>query len=76
MPVGRIFSKRLYLPTSGLKSPFPHIHLTVSLKDDLVVWADFLESFNGRSFFQSDFIFDPDFQLFTDEASFKGFAGI
>lgn len=37
MPVGRIFSQRLYLATS----PFAHIHLTKALKDDLVVWADF-----------------------------------
>lgn len=76
MPVGRIFSRRLYMATAGLKSPFAHIRLTASLKDDLVVWADFLATFNGRSFFQSDFIFAPDFRLFTDAAGSKGFAAI
>lgn len=76
MPIGRIFSRRLYLATSGLKSPFAHIRLTKALKDDLVVWDDFLAEFNGRSFFQSDFIFAPDFRLFTDAAGSKGFGAI
>lgn len=47
-----VFSRRLYLATSGLKSQFAHIRLTASLKDDLMVWADFLASFNWNSFFQ------------------------
>lgn len=38
MPVGRIFLRRLSLATSGLKSPFSHISLTLDLKDDLLIW--------------------------------------
>ena len=51
MPVGRIFSRRLYLAIAGLKSPFAHVRLTTSIKADLMVWARFLETYNGRSFF-------------------------
>lgn len=56
MPAGHIFSRRLYLSTAGYKFPFSHLCLTADLKEDLLVWANFLEVYNGRSFFQADFI--------------------
>lgn len=52
MPIGCIFSRRLYLATAGLKLPFSHIRLTASLKEDLLVWARFLEEYNGHSLFK------------------------
>lgn len=76
MPVGRIISRRLYLSISGLKSPFAHIRLSKSSKEDLAVWTRFLDSFNGHSFFQLDLIVAPDFRLFTDATGSKGFAAI
>lgn len=76
MPMGRIFSRRLSLAMSGLKSPFSHIRLTCALKDDLLVWSQFLQDFNGRSFFQEDFVFAADLELFTDAAGSQGFAAI
>lgn len=72
MPVGRIFSRRLYLAISGMKSPLDHIRLTTPLKEDLMVWAIFLECYNGRSFFQSEFVIASDFRLFTDAAVYIG----
>lgn len=42
MLVGRIFSWWLYLSISGIKSPFAHIRLTSSLKEDLLFWDKFL----------------------------------
>lgn len=36
MPVGHIFSRRLYLSTAGYKSPFSHLCLTADLKEDLL----------------------------------------
>lgn len=47
-----------------------------TLKEDLLVWAKFLDTYNGRSFFQSEFVFAPDFRLFTDAAGSKGFVAI
>lgn len=76
MPMGRIFSRRLSMATSGFKSPFSHIRLTCEMKDDLMVWSKFLIDFNGRSLFQSDFVFAADFELFTDAAGSHGFAAI
>lgn len=68
MPVGRIFSRRMALATSGLKSPFSHIRVTADIKADLLVWSQFLLDFNGMSFSQDDFVFSADMELFTDAA--------
>lgn len=76
MPVGRIFSRRLSMATAGLKSPFSHIRLSRDLKEDLSIWFQFFDQYNGRSFFQEDFIFAADLELFTDAAGSKGFAAI
>lgn len=37
LPVGRIFSRRLYLAISGLKSPLDHVRITTPIKEDLRV---------------------------------------
>lgn len=76
MPVGRIFSRRLSLAMSGFKSPFSHIRITSELKDDLLVWSQFLSDYNGRTFFQEDFVFSADIDLYTDAAGAHGFAAI
>lgn len=64
--MGRIFSHHFCLFISCLKSPFAHIRLTSLLKEDVLVWAGFLDTYSGQSFFQMDFILVPDFRLFTD----------
>lgn len=76
MPIGRIFSCQLSLAISGLKSPYAHIRLSCSLKENLRVRACFLESYNRRLSFQQEFVSAPDFRLFTDAAGSKGFGAI
>lgn len=76
MLVGYIFSQKLYLSISGLKSPFSHIRLSNSLKEDLVVWAKIWGIYNGQCFFQMDFIFAPDFYLFTESVGSRVFGAI
>ncbi|CAJ0946880.1 unnamed protein product [Ranitomeya imitator] len=49
MPMGRAFCRRLSLATVGVKSPLHFIRLTKELKQDLKVWALFLEEYNGKS---------------------------
>lgn len=66
LPIGRIFSRHLYLPVSGLKSPTAHIKITTDLRADLLVWSQFFVKFNGRAIFQEEFVSDKDFCLFTD----------
>lgn len=40
------------------------------------MWANFLKAYNGRYFFQDDFVLAQDFFLFTDVAGSWGFAAI
>ncbi|CAJ0966975.1 unnamed protein product [Ranitomeya imitator] len=47
MPMGRAFCRRLSLATVGVNSPLHFIRLTKELKQDLKVWALFLEEYNG-----------------------------
>lgn len=72
IPVGRIFSRRLYMVTKGMVSPFSHIRLTRYLKDDLLVWLSFLQSFNGRAVWQTS-LSAEEFGLFTDASGSVGF---
>lgn len=74
MPIGNVFSRKLYMAISGLKSPFSHIRITHDMREDLLVWLQFLTYFNGKSVWQEEFILDKDFFLFTDAAGSCGFA--
>lgn len=40
------------MATHGLKSPFSHVRLTRSLKENLRIWNEFLLNFIGRSCWQ------------------------
>ena len=51
---GRAFLRRLIDLTKGIKRPTHHIRLTVDAKNDVLVWLQFLDSFNGKSFFVID----------------------
>lgn len=71
LPVGRIFSRHLYLVIAGLKSPSSRVRITSEIREDLLVWAQFLEEFNGRAIFQSEFVMDRDYHLFTNAAQLQ-----
>lgn len=45
------------------------------LKDDLVIWLDFLFKFNGCGVIQEDFVNNGALLLFTDAAGSFGFLG-
>lgn len=70
--IGRVFSRRLYMATKGLGSPYTHVRPTRCLKDDLSIWLEFLQDFNGSTVRQV--CLDPqEFGLFTDAAGSVGF---
>ena len=48
---GRTFLRRLIDLTIGIKSPSHKIRLNQEIKKDLDLWLNFLEDFNGKSFF-------------------------
>ena len=52
---GRAFLRRLINLTIGIKHQYHHIRLTREAKNDLEVWLEFLEFFNGKSFLLSEF---------------------
>ena len=75
---GRAFLRRLISLTCGISNPYHWIVLNRSelgIKDDLRVWLDFLDEFNGKTFFLSSQIFsNSDLKLFTD-SSLLGYGG-
>ncbi|XP_052695666.1 uncharacterized protein LOC128174070 [Crassostrea angulata] len=63
----RAFNRRFYDAMSGASEAHHHIRLLSELKDDLHMWAIFLEKFNGISYFPSrEWISSDVLELFTD----------
>lgn len=73
IPMGQTFSKRLYRATCGVKSLYAHIRLTKHIKDDLRIWLDFFENFNGHSLWQDGFVPAEALKLFTNSAGSYGY---
>lgn len=71
--MGRVFSKRLYWTTSGVKSLFAHIRWTKQIKEDLKIWLQFISNFNGHSIRQDKFILTQSLTLYTDAAGSIGY---
>ncbi|KAM4019336.1 uncharacterized protein ACNLHF_000032 [Anomaloglossus baeobatrachus] len=61
MPMGRIFSRRLSLSTKGIRLPHHRIRITPPLRLDLMVWREFLLSYNCQTYFQT-----PEWQTFRE----------
>lgn len=76
MHMDRVFSRRLSLATRGASHREHHIRITKHLKDDLWVWLEFLNSYNGRTCYQSPEISSDDVPLFTDAAGSVGFGAV
>ena len=73
----RAFSRRLIDLTLGVTKPNHHIRLTRQVKMDLLVWQEFLDQFNGKSFFVDDIFLTGDYlQLFTDAAGGIGYGAV
>ncbi|KAJ1136157.1 hypothetical protein NDU88_002575 [Pleurodeles waltl] len=68
---GRTFCRRLALALSGQALPHHHVRLQLGVREDLRMWAKFLESFNGiplRVCRDCEW----DLQLFSDAAGLSG----
>lgn len=72
IPIGRVFSKRLYKAIGGFKSPYHFLRIT-KLVSDLLVWDEFLASYNGCSFWQTPFCDASAISLFTDAGGSIGY---
>ena len=66
---GRPFCRRLINATCGLTKPYHHLRINLDMKEDLKLWLQFFEDFNGVSIFHERFwVSNTDIQLFTDSA--------
>ncbi|XP_073518808.1 uncharacterized protein [Phyllobates terribilis] len=74
MPMGRAFCRRLSLATAGAKSPHHFIRLRKELRDDLGIWAQFLESYNGKSVWIAPVVNASELGLCIDVSKKQGFA--
>lgn len=76
IPSGRTFLRRLFDMMSLYKAPGDLIDLSGHIREDLLLWTDFLTNFNGVCPFQDrNWLTNSDLSLFTDASSF-GFGAI
>ncbi|XP_075715671.1 uncharacterized protein LOC142750558 [Rhinoderma darwinii] len=73
MPMGRVFCRRLASATAGVHSPHHFIRLSAELKADLLVWGEFLQTYNGRSVLMYQPVSSVDLELYTDASGACGF---
>lgn len=71
---GRAFCRRLIDSTCHVSKPHHFIKITEGMQEDMRMWLQFFESYNGISVFQdSVWVRDSYLNLFTDAAGSRGF---
>lgn len=70
---GRAFLRRLCELTKGLRRPTHRARVTAQVRQDLVMWASFLDQFNGVSFWREDRLLEAELQVHSDAAGGLGF---
>lgn len=74
---GRAFLRRLIDLTIGLKRPSHFVRISKEVKADLLLWQQFFQEYNGKSFFLHDkWENSVSLQLFTDAAGAYGFGAV
>ena len=51
---GRTFLRRIIDAINTLKGPYHRKRMTETMRKDILLWADFMEHFNGKTFFVSN----------------------
>jgi hypothetical protein len=73
---GRVFTRRLFDLTKGVKKPFYKIRITKQARLDASLWLTFLQDFNGISpILDSQWDGPNTLRLVTDASSLIGFGG-
>ena len=70
---GQAFLWRLCAAIQGLQRPFHRMRITVAIREDLEVWRQFLERYNGVSFCRSLRLLKAEFHVQSDVAGSAGF---
>lgn len=74
IPAGRIFARRIARATARVKQKHHFVKLSKGIRQDLLMWAEFLENFNGSVIWRAPWVGSPDLALFTDASGRKGLA--
>ena len=70
---GRPFCRRLINAICGLKKPHHRLRVSKPIKQDLIMWIQFFQGFNGISVFHDRFwMSNDDVELYTDSAGGVG----
>lgn len=69
----RAFLRRLIDKISSVKKPRHYIKITRELRDDLNTWLQFLENYNGVTYFRALQILPSDHLNMASDASIKGY---
>ena len=70
MPTARAFIRRMYASMSGVARPHHHIRLSKGIREDLIMWQQFLSKFNGISYMlDSEWVSANTLKLQTDSAA-------
>ncbi len=70
---GRAFLQRLYGLTAGIAKPHFYIRLTEATKEDLRLWLQFLESYNGVVLYKDELFLSPaTLHIFSDASQILG----
>lgn len=70
---GRAFLSHMYRLTAGASKPYHYITLNTEAHKDLLLWLQFLEHHNGKSFYRTErFRFEPTCNIFTDACTSLG----
>ncbi|KAK3095242.1 hypothetical protein FSP39_012073 [Pinctada imbricata] len=73
IPVGRAFLRRLYTSMIGVNKSYNFVRVSNGIREDALIWLDFLEIFNGRySFPEPNWSSNDTLQLFTDSSNSAG----
>ena len=71
---GKPFLRRLINLSKGLKKSFYKVRLTRPVREDLALWEEFLQDYNGASFFiEEEWVSADKLHLFTDAAKALGY---
>ena len=73
---GRVFKRRISRLMVGVNSPFHHIRLNRSFREDVSLWLRFLQNYNGRSVFLDEVWLSSKKLEFWSDASGQGAAAI
>lgn len=77
IPPGRPFLQRMVDLTRNIAKAHHHIKLSSGFFKDLHMWQEFINNWNGASFFlSSSWVFSDALEMFTDASGSLGYGGI